>query len=208
MRKAPQVDLFPWLQRSHELTESIDWRVLFGNDQPVELDIGCGRGTFTWHASEANPHVNYLGIELEFKEARRAAEKLWKRQIPNARIIAGDARELLSKWIVPGSVAAAHVYFPDPWWKKKHKRRRLFTDEFADLLAVVVQTGGLVHSWTDVADYFEVISALMDHHPRFESLPPPPERAPEDDLDYHTSFERKKRKEGETIYRGLWRKAR
>jgi len=206
MRQLPQVDPFPWLRRSHDIDSVIDWTEFFGNDQPVELDIGCGRGTFTWHASEANPHINYLGIELDYKEARRAADKIWKRQLPNARIVAGDANELLNKWIVPGSVAAAHVYFPDPWWKRKHKRRRLFNDEFADQLAVVVKMGGLVHSWTDVADYFEVISALMEHHPRFETLTAPAERTPENDLDYHTSFERKKRKEGETIYRGKWRK--
>ncbi len=192
MRQLPQVDQFPWIRRGYEIDSVIDWTEFFGNDQPVELDIGCGRGTFTWHASEANPHINYLGIELDHKEARRAADKLFKRQVPNARIVSGDAVELLSKWIAPGSVSAAHVYFPDPWWKRKHKRRRLFNDEFADLLAVVVKMHGLIHSWTDVGDYFEVISALMEHHPRFETLPAPTERTPEIDLYYHTSFERYK----------------
>jgi len=188
--------------------EPLDWGEFFGNDQPVELDIGCGRGLFTWHASEAHPGINYLGLELDYKTARRAAGKLFKREIPNARIIAGDAREILAKLIVPESVQAAHVYFPDPWWKKKHKRRRLFTDDFADQVAEVLEPGGVLHSWTDVEDYFEVISSLMDHHPRFETLPPPAERTPEDDLDYQTSFERKKRKAGETIYRGRWKKVR
>lgn len=206
MRQLPRVDMHPWLRRSHEMTAAIDWEEFFGNHRPVELDVGCGRGLFTWRAAEANPLVNYLGIELDYKEARRAASKLWKRSLPNARIIAGDAREVLRKLILPGSVAAAHVYFPDPWWKKKHKRRRLFDDDFADQLAETVATGGLVHSWTDVEDYYEVIAALMDHHPRFETLPPPSQKDPEHDLDYQTSFERKKRCEGETIYRGRWRK--
>jgi len=209
MRAPPAEELFPWLRRSHEMpAEPLDWSGFFGNDHPVELDIGCGRGLFTWHASEAHPEINYLGLELDYKTARRAAGKLQKREIPNARIIAGDARQILSKLIVPESVQAAHVYFPDPWWKKKHKRRRLFTDDFAGLVAEILEPGGLLHSWTDVEDYFEVISALMSHHPRFETLPPPEEKTPEHDLDYRTSFERKKRKAGETIYRGQWKKVR
>jgi tRNA (guanine-N7-)-methyltransferase len=207
MRNAPRQDLFPWLRRSHDMPPTpIDWEDFFGNDHPVELDIGCGRGLFTWKASERHPEINYLGIELEYKEARRSAEKLWKRRIPNARIIAGDAREILDQLIAPDSVSAAHVYFPDPWWKRKHKRRRLFNDEFADQVAIVLKPGGRLHSWTDVADYFVVISALMEHHPRFETLAPDEERIPEHDLDYRTSFERKKRREGESIHRGLWRK--
>lgn len=207
MRAPPGELLFPWLRRSHDMpVEYLDWAEFFGNEHPVELDIGCGRGLFTWHASEANPEINYLGIELEFKTARRAAAKLYKREIPNARIISGDAREILETLIAPDSVQAAHVYFPDPWWKRKHKRRRLFTDDFVDLVAEAIEPGGRLHSWTDVEDYFEVIAGLMQHHPRFETLPPPAEKTPEHDLDYQTSFERKKRREGETIYRGLWKK--
>jgi tRNA (guanine-N7-)-methyltransferase len=207
MRAPPGEIMFPWLRRSHEMeNEPIDWAEFFGNDNPVELDIGCGRGLYTWKASEANPQINYLGIELDYKTARRAAGKLYKREIPNARIISGDAREILDKLIVNGSVQAAHFYFPDPWWKRKHKSRRLFTDDFADQIAEVLQMGGILHSWTDVEDYFEVISALMEHHTQFETLPEPTEKTPEHDFDYRTSFERKKRKEGETIYRGRWKK--
>ncbi len=88
------------------------------------------------------------------------------------------------------SVAAVHVYFPDPWWKRKHKRRRLFTDEFVDLAAATLESGGLLHAWTDVEEYFGVIRALMDHHAAFEALAAPAEQAPAHDLDYQTSFER------------------
>jgi tRNA (guanine-N7-)-methyltransferase len=105
-----------------------------------------------------------------------------------------------------GSVEAAHVYFPDPWWKKKHHKRRLFTDEFVDLLARVVRSGGFVHSWSDVADYFELITAQMGKHQLFQPCEPPQQRDPEHDMDYQTSFERKKRKLGLPIYRGLWQR--
>ncbi|HID22453.1 MAG TPA: tRNA (guanosine(46)-N7)-methyltransferase TrmB [Planctomycetaceae bacterium] len=206
MRREPPADLFPYFLTLSDLPGPLVWSEFFGNENPVELDVGCGRGLFLVRASLANPHINYLGIELDYKEGRRAARRLMKRNLPNARVLGADVREVFAKFIRPHSVAAVHVYFPDPWWKRKHKKRRLFNDVFVDQLADVLQGGGLVHSWTDVEDYFHVIKALMDHHERFEPLPPPPERQPQDDMDYQTSFERKKRNEGKTIYRGCWRR--
>ncbi len=206
MRREPPVDLRPYFLTLQDVACPLDWPSFFANDNPVELDVGCGRGLFLVTASTAHPDTNYLGIELDYKEGRRGARRLWKRSQPNARVLGGDARPALAKYIPPASVAAVHVYFPDPWWKRKHKRRRLFTDEFVDLVAGVLRPGGLLHSWTDVEDYFAVIRALVDHHPAFEPLVPPSERAPANDLDYQTSFERKKRQLGATIYRGLWRK--
>jgi tRNA (guanine-N7-)-methyltransferase len=206
MPREPPVDLKPYFLTLADVAEPLDWREFFGNDNPVELDVGCGRGLFLFNASTSHPEQNYLGLELDYKEGRRGARRLWKREQPNARVLGGDARVALSKLIPPGSVAGVHVYFPDPWWKRKHKRRRLFTDEFVDLAAAALKTGGLLDSWTDVEDYFDVIRALMDHHAAFETLPPPAEQAAAHDLDYQTSFERRKRQIGATIYRGLWRK--
>ena len=206
MRREPPTDLHPYFLTLNDLSGPLDWREFFQNENPVELDVGCGRGLFLVRASLANPHINYLGIELDFKEGRRAARRLMKRSLPNARVLGADVRDVFERFIHPHSVAVVHVYFPDPWWKRKHKKRRLFNDVFVDQLARVLQGGGLVHSWTDVEDYFQVIKALMDHHDQFEPLPPPPEHQPKDDMDYQTSFERKKRKEGKTIYRGCWRR--
>jgi tRNA (guanine-N7-)-methyltransferase len=199
-------DLSPWFLPLHELDEPLCWPEFFGNEQPVEIDVGSGRGLFLVNSAEANPGINYLGIELEFREARRSARRLQKRELANARVLGGDARSAFIKLIAPGSVRAVHVYFPDPWWKKKHRRRRVFTDEFAGLAADVLKPNGLLHSWTDVEDYFEVISGLIDNHPRFETLPRPSERDPAHDMDFQTSFERKKRQAGCPIYRGLWKR--
>ncbi len=206
MRREPRVDLRPFFLTLDDLQAPLDWRALFGNDHPVEIDVGSGRGMFLVNASAARPGVNFLGIEIDYKEGRRGAQRLWKRKQPNARVLGADARAVLQRYIPPQSVAAVHVYFPDPWWKRKHKRRRIFTDAFVDLAAGVLKPGGLLHSWTDVEDYFQVIRSLMDHHPEFEPLSAPSERAPEHDLDYQTSFERRRRKIGATIHRGLWRR--
>jgi len=206
MTTPPPVDLKPYFLTLHDLDGPLDWKTFFGNDHPVEIDVGSGRGLFLVNAGVEHPEINYLGIELDYKEGRRAARRIQKRQMPNVRVLGGDVRAAFDRFVPPGSVSAVHVYFPDPWWKRKHKRRRVFTDDFADRLVTVLQPGGIVHSWTDVEEYFGVISALMDHHPAFVPLPPPPERPPQHDLDFQTSFERKKRQLGCTIYRGCWRK--
>jgi tRNA (guanine-N7-)-methyltransferase len=198
--------LKPWFQTLEDTGGLLDWSRFFGNDHPVELDIGCGRGLFVVTAAVANPGTNFLGLELDYREGRRAATRLQKRSLSNARILGGDGRRVLSEMIVAGSVAAAHVYFPDPWWKSRHHKRRLMTPEFIELLTRVVRPGGLIHHWTDVADYFEWASSGLDASPGLQRLPPPQERAAGHDMDYQTSFERKKRKLGLPIFRGLWQR--
>ena len=206
MQTAPIKPLKPWFQVIDDIGNELHWPTIFGNDHPVELDIGCGRGLFIVNASAEDPDTNFLGLEIDYREGRRGAQRLLKREQPNARIIGGDCKVVLSRMIEPGSVEAAHVYFPDPWWKKRHHKRRLFTREFTDLLARVVRPGGHVHSWSDVAEYYEIISQLMNDHTQFEPRDAPQERAASHDMDYQTSFERKKRQMGLPIYRGLWRR--
>lgn len=206
MQTAPVKPLKPWFQVIDDVGDSIVWPEFFGNENPVELDIGCGRGLFLVTAAQKNPDINYLGLEIDYREGRRTAERLKKQQMPNARVIGGDCNVVLTKMIEKHSVSAAHVYFPDPWWKKRHHKRRLFTQEFTGTLSAVVQPNGHVHSWSDVAEYFDIIRSLMDAQPDFNTLPPPVERDPEHDMDYQTSFHRKKRQLGLPIYRGLWQR--
>ncbi len=200
----PRRDLFPYFRTVDDVPGVIDWREFFGNPHPVELDIGCGRGMYLFNAASEHPEINYLGLELDYKEGRRGARRLQKRAMPNGRVIGGDAREMLQRHIQPHSVSKAHVYFPDPWWKRKHRKRRLFTDEFVALLATVVMPGGEVHSWTDVEDYFEVIAGLMNHAEWFTPLSPPDSHIPQHDLDYLTSFHRRRTQAGAPTFRGRW----
>jgi tRNA (guanine-N7-)-methyltransferase len=210
LRKEPPRDLYPWFLTiqdvDREFNARLDWPAFFGNTQPVQLDVGSGRGLFLFNAATSQPDQNFLGIEIDYKEGRRAATRLKKRGLTNARVLGGDVKIPLSRLIAPQSVAAVHVYFPDPWWKQRHRKRRVFNREFVDLVSNILIPGGLLHSWTDVEEYYGVISELMASHPDFETLPAPAERPPEHDLDYQTSFERKGRKAGTTIHRGLWRR--
>lgn len=206
MQTAPIKPLKPWFQVIDDLGDHLDWSELFGNDNPVELDIGCGRGMFLFNSAVGHADTNFVGLEIDYREGRRAATRLLKRELDNARVIGGDCKVVLTKLIDRHSVSAAHVYYPDPWWKKRHHKRRLFNDEFPQILSDALMPGGYVHSWSDVAEYWDIIRELMDGHPDFEPREPPPLREPEHDLDYQTSFDRKKRKLGLPVYRGLWQR--
>ncbi len=104
------------------------------------------------------------------------------------------------------SVQTLHIYFPDPWWKKRHHKRRLFTPEFTAACARVLRPHGRLHFVTDVEDYFHMAQEQLAQQPQLHELPPPDARTPEHDLDYLTNFERKFRKEGRSIWRACHEK--
>lgn len=201
-------DLRPWFLTLEDLPEPpLAWSALFGNERPVELEVGCGRGLFLVTAGTTNPETNFLGVEYDYKEGRRAARRLQKRALPNVRIIGADARICLPRFVRDASLAAMHVYFPDPWWKRRHRKRRIWNPEFVAEAARMVRAGGLLHAWTDVEEYFAVILEVVDANPAFRRLPAPTERPTAHDMDYHTSFERKKRKLGLPIFRARWERS-
>jgi len=206
MTSATRLDLRPYFQTLKDVEGPFVWSEFFGNDNPVEVEVGTGRGLFLYNAGRRHPDINFLGFEINFKEARRAAMRAHKRKMPNVRVIGGDAQAALAERIADESVQAVHVYFPDPWWKRRHKRRRIFNETLLKNAHRILHPGGLLHAWTDVEEYFDVMTELVAEHPGFGPRVTPEERPPEHDMDYHTSFERKKRKLGLPIYRAQWTK--
>jgi tRNA (guanine-N7-)-methyltransferase len=182
----------------------IDWRAVFGNDHPVEVEVGCGKGLFLLTAASACPGVNFFGIEIVRKYQLYTATRLAIRNLHNARIACADARIFFRDRISEGSLQAVHVYFPDPWWKKRHHKRRLFTPEFAALCATGLQSGGKLHFASDVPEYFEMARELCRQQPALHELPPPLATEAQHDMDYLTNFERKSLRAGRGVHRLLF----
>jgi tRNA (guanine-N7-)-methyltransferase len=184
----------------------LDRRAVFGNDHPVEVEVGFGKGLFLVQAAQACPQVNFLGIDIARKYQLFTANRLAKRRIANVRLAKADARLFLRDFVPPEECQAIHLYFPDPWWKMRHLKRRVFTPEFAAQCERVLQPGGRLHLVTDVEDYFRVMRELAAQHTGLREVPPPETAAATHDLDYLTNFERKFRKEGRPIYRASYEK--
>ncbi len=202
-RSRPSIDVSPYLIDPGQPYEDlpIPWTGLFANENPVELEIGSGKGLFLVNAASANPDHNFLGIELSRKYARLAALRLAQRELPNAKVWRGDAGIVMARLVPAASLRAVHVYFPDPWWKKRHKKRRVFTAELVSNAERALQPGGALRVASDVEEYFEVIRHLIQASCHFREQPVPEAKNPEHSLDYLTNFERKYRMEGRPIHR-------
>lgn len=203
-RRLPPEQLAPYLVATPDPPAPLDWRAVFGSSNPVEIEVGFGKGLFLVTAAPAHPDTNYFGIEIERAYQLFTAARLAKRGLANVRLACADARLFFRDCIAQASVRAVHVYFPDPWWKRRHEKRRLFTAEFASECERVLSPGGRLHLATDVEEYFGIITAILARQPSLTRLPPPSEKLPEHDLDYLTNYERKSRQRGRPIFRALY----
>lgn len=182
----------------------LDPRALFpraGADVPCEVEIGSGKGLFLGNASAAEPGRVFVGVEISHGYARMAAGRLARQSADNALVISGDAGVLVRGLLPDACLQGMHVYFPDPWWKARHRKRRVLSPEFLAHAGRVLCRGGLLHVWTDVEEYFrEAMAAAADSG---VFLPPEEvgERGASHDLDYRTHFERRTRLAGEPVWR-------
>jgi len=145
--------LFPVYGVKADETAAIDPGKLFGNGNPLVIEIGFGMGKATSIIAEQNPEINYLGVEVHRPGIGRLLWEIEKRKLNNIRIIERDAVEIVEQKIKNNSVSAIHLFFPDPWPKKRHHKRRLITRPFTDLLASKLLPGGYIYMVSDCADY-------------------------------------------------------
>ncbi|MBM4010562.1 MAG: tRNA (guanine(46)-N(7))-methyltransferase TrmB [Planctomycetota bacterium] len=202
-KPAASLDLSGHLLSLGDLREPLDVQGLFPASAPVELEVGSGKGLFLLTASGRAPERNFLGVELAVGYARLCAGRLAAASRPNARIIQGDATFLVRSLLPDACLGGMHVYFPDPWWKARHRKRRVLSAEFLRHAGRVLPSGAALHIWTDVEEYFVESLAFARETglfaaPRDEEAPPP-----EHDLDYRTHFERRTRLAGEPVWRAV-----
>ncbi|MFW6171639.1 MAG: tRNA (guanosine(46)-N7)-methyltransferase TrmB [Planctomycetota bacterium] len=202
----PNLELSSWFRREEDLPEALPHPSLFGRIAPLEIEIGTGKGLFLDHATAACPDHDFLGIEVRRKYARFAAATLAKRERTNAKVIHGEGARILAQRVQTASISAIHVYFPDPWWKKRHRKRRVMNEGFLQQVERVLQPGGMLHFWTDVCEYYESTLDFIDRITDLQGPEIPPEQPATHDTDYRTHFERRTRQHDLPVYRSLFRK--
>jgi tRNA (guanine-N7-)-methyltransferase len=143
------------------LTRPIDWAQLYGNANPVEIEIGCGKGTFITDQARKFPGVNFFGIEWAAWFYRYTADRLRRHGCVNARAMRIDAALFVDEYVPDASVSVLHIYFPDPWPKQKHHRRRLINPAFMKKVERILVPGGKLSVVTDHLNYWQAIEPAV-----------------------------------------------
>jgi tRNA (guanine-N7-)-methyltransferase len=189
------------LVRLTSVLDPLDLPALFGRVAPVEVDLGSGDGGFLLRRAPQCPERDFLAAERLLGRVRKLERKAPRLGITNIRAVRVDAAYLARHLLVPGSVHAFHIYFPDPWPKKRHRRRRLVNAELAVALHRALAPGGAVYLRTDDADYFAQMEEVFAASPGFARTPTPPEL-----LAVRTDFEEEFLAQGKATLHAAYRK--
>ncbi|MCB1647256.1 MAG: tRNA (guanosine(46)-N7)-methyltransferase TrmB [Pseudomonadales bacterium] len=163
-----------WQHYGLDVTESpVDIQAIFPVSQYTVLEIGFGMGDSLFEMAVEHPDYNYLGAEVHRPGVGHLLHRAADAGLQNLRVFNADSLDVLSRAIPEGSLDQVQIFFPDPWHKKKHHKRRLINEAFLALLKSRLKAGGLIHIATDWAPYAEVIEALLAQDPMLQSEPPP-----------------------------------
>lgn len=146
-----------------------DWKEFTSGNGRLEMEIGFGPGAFLRARSLNCPETRFLGFEVRTKQCKEVLETLTEREQSNARVIQTDARPVLQHFLEDESLDELHINFPDPWWKKKHHKRRVFTPGFLSVARAKLKVGGSVWLRTDVEAYFKHVQSLFSAANHFET---------------------------------------
>ncbi len=195
-------------QRAHETLlpahgipyapQLIDLDTIYGRSAPKILEIGFGMGETTATIATAHPENDYLGIEVHTPGVGSLLKEIGERNLANVRIVQHDAVEVLQHMIAPGTLDGAHIFFPDPWPKKRHHKRRLIQQPLVALLASRLKPGAYLHSATDWQEYAEQILDVFAHEPLLKNTANG--FAPRPDYRPQTKFETR----GLKLGHGVW----
>ncbi|MGW1157831.1 tRNA (guanosine(46)-N7)-methyltransferase TrmB [Streptomyces sp. NPDC002519] len=168
---------------------TVDPAELFGNTRPVVLEIGFGMGEATAHMAAEDPGTNILAVDVHTPGQGNLLALAERNELTNIRVANGDAIILLREMLPPDALDGLRVYFPDPWPKKRHHKRRLIQPEFLTLVAARLKPGALVHCATDWEPYAEQMLEVLTAHPAFENTRPDGGYAPRPAFRPLTRFE-------------------
>jgi tRNA (guanine-N7-)-methyltransferase len=179
--------------------ERRDFAATFGRRAPLVLEIGFGNGEQLLHAAQAEPDRDFIGVEVHRPGVGRLLNAIANADVGNVRVYRHDAVEVLEREIPPQALDEVRIYFPDPWPKKRHHKRRLIQPEFVALIASRIASGGRLHLATDWADYAQHMQHVLDHAPEWRrSMRQATDARPSWRIDTH--FERR----GLRLGHGVW----
>ena len=178
----------------------LDARALFGDDRELNLEIGFGNGESLVQMAQAAPDAGYIGIEVHRPGVGHALLAAAAADLNNLRLIRHDAVAILRDHVADGTLARVQIYFPDPWPKARHHKRRIVQKTFTDLIWRKLRAGGEIHCATDWAEYAEWMRDVFASDDKWQNLGGADGYAPRPDWRPQTKFERR----GERLGHGVW----
>jgi tRNA (guanine-N7-)-methyltransferase len=184
-----------------DLDGKLDFVQIFDRSADVNVEIGCGKATFLLNEARSHPELNFLGLEQANKYYHHSIDRIGRWGLKNVRIIRADAASFLAERLNNACIACFHIYFPDPWPKRRHHKRRLFSHPNIEQMLRCLQPGGTIKIATDHSEYFEHIRQLIDtqrHRLRQIEFLPSAGAGPDERVG--TNFERKYLREQRPIH--------
>ena len=185
---------------------TLDLAALFGREASVVLEVGFGNGTALAEVARRHPERNYLGIEVHRPGVGRLLNEMERDGIDNIRVICHDAVEVMRDWLPPASLDAIQLYFPDPWPKKRHHKRRMVQPAWVELAARCLRPGGLLHMATDWEAYAAHMLEVMDSSSAFRNIHGAGRFAPDPGERPATHFEQRGLRKGHVVRDLMYRR--
>ncbi len=182
------------------IVERMDLAKLFPKSQPLEAELGCGDASFLVEFARQHPERNFIGVERLLGRLRKLDRKGRRAGLANLRGVRIESSYFLEYLLPPHSVSVLHVYFPDPWPKKKHRKHRLINERFPEIARAALTPDGVVYLRTDDEDYFQQMTEVFGTNGEFQQVETPPEL-----VERLTDFEREFRERGIQTLRAAFR---
>ncbi|MGB5178304.1 MAG: tRNA (guanosine(46)-N7)-methyltransferase TrmB [Gammaproteobacteria bacterium] len=189
-----------WPRYGLEADAALDMATIFGRSAPCTLEIGFGNGDVLATLAEQQPQCDFIGIEVHRPGVGRLLQQLAERELNNVRVMCADAVQVLKTCFPDNSLDRVLLFFPDPWHKKRHRKRRLVQPDFIELLSGKIRPGGCLHMATDWQDYAEHMLEVMERSPRFRNSAAAGHFSPRPDYRPVTRFEQR----GQRLGHGVW----